>query len=177
MQNKKIILPNHVLRETIRYLKEFGATNSEGYCCWAGIIDDDKIIVKSLITPASIETSFAYARINSKSATLMAQKILEKKEILLAQIHTHPYEAFHSRTDDLNPISHRKGFISMVVPNFGKDSYEDLLSFAIFEYLGKGKWTEIDNTEKDLRFAIIDSNLPKENIWKKLWKWITKRYE
>jgi hypothetical protein len=35
------------------------------------------------------------------------------------QVHTHPEEAFHSRTDDEFPIIHTPGFLSLVIPNFG----------------------------------------------------------
>jgi hypothetical protein len=35
------------------------------------------------------------------------------------QVHTHPGEAFHSRTDDEFPIIHTAGFLSLVIPKFG----------------------------------------------------------
>lgn len=35
------------------------------------------------------------------------------------QVHTHPYEAFHSATDDAFPIVHTPGFLSLVIPDFG----------------------------------------------------------
>jgi hypothetical protein len=35
------------------------------------------------------------------------------------QVHSHPREAFHSKTDDDYPIIHKPGFLSLVIPNFG----------------------------------------------------------
>lgn len=34
------------------------------------------------------------------------------------QVHTHPEEAFHSRTDDRWPLVHTAGFLSLVIPDF-----------------------------------------------------------
>jgi hypothetical protein len=39
---------------------------------------------------------------------------------ICAQIHTHPGPAFHSKTDDLHPIIHVPGFVSIVVPDFAR---------------------------------------------------------
>jgi hypothetical protein len=36
------------------------------------------------------------------------------------QVHTHPFGAFHSATDDAYPIIHSPGFLSLVVPNFAR---------------------------------------------------------
>lgn len=45
------------------------------------------------------------------------------------QVHTHPSEAFHSKSDDEHPVIHKPGFLSLVIPNFAlgpigfKDAY------------------------------------------------------
>jgi hypothetical protein len=36
------------------------------------------------------------------------------------QIHTHPFEAFHSKTDDDYPLLFDVGYLSLVIPNFAK---------------------------------------------------------
>lgn len=58
------------------------------------------------------------------------------------QVHTHPREAFHSRTDDEFPIIHKPGFLSLVIPNFGlgpigfKDAY-------LTEIQPDGQWRQV----------------------------------
>ncbi|MFQ3458879.1 hypothetical protein PMN64_36970 [Bradyrhizobium sp. UFLA01-814] len=58
------------------------------------------------------------------------------------QVHTHPGEAFHSRTDDEYPIIHTPGFLSLVIPNFGlgpigfNDAY-------LTEIQPGGRWKEV----------------------------------
>src|SRR5207302_2836368 len=57
-----------------------------------------------------------------------------------AQIHTHGGRAFHSRTDDLYPLVHTPGFLSIVVPRFavGPNTINELYLAEIDER-GKGR--------------------------------------
>jgi hypothetical protein len=42
------------------------------------------------------------------------------RQVLVAQVHTHPTEAFHSQTDDRYCIATTAGALSIVVPSFGR---------------------------------------------------------
>jgi hypothetical protein len=59
------------------------------------------------------------------------------------QVHTHPGEAFHSRTDDEFPIIHSPGFLSLVIPNFalGTVGFKDAF---LTEIQPDGRWEEVD---------------------------------
>ena len=58
------------------------------------------------------------------------------------QVHTHPREAFHSRTDDDYPVIHRPGFLSLVIPNFGLGpvGFDDAYLTEIQE---SGRWQQM----------------------------------
>jgi hypothetical protein len=58
------------------------------------------------------------------------------------QVHTHPGEAFHSKTDDDFPIIHKPGFLSLVIPNFGLGSV-DLNDAYLTEIQAHGGWREV----------------------------------
>jgi len=58
------------------------------------------------------------------------------------QVHTHPGEAFHSRTDDRFPIIHTPGFLSLVIPDYGLGP----VGFAgayLAELGSDGRWREV----------------------------------
>jgi hypothetical protein len=59
------------------------------------------------------------------------------------QVHTHPGEAFHSRTDDEWPMVHVPGFLSLVIPDFarGQASFDGAYLAQID---GCGVWREAD---------------------------------
>ena len=47
-------------------------------------------------------------------------ELFERNEGIRVQVHTHPREAFHSRTDDAYPVLHTPGFLSLVIPTFAQ---------------------------------------------------------
>lgn len=58
------------------------------------------------------------------------------------QIHTHPYEAFHSQTDDDYPLLFDVGFLSLVIPNFarGPIGFEEAY---LTEIRTDGSWQQV----------------------------------
>lgn len=58
------------------------------------------------------------------------------------QVHTHPFEAFHSETDDAFPLLFDVGFLSLVIPNFatGPLGFDDAY---LAEIQPDGRWAEV----------------------------------
>ena len=58
------------------------------------------------------------------------------------QVHTHPYDAFHSDVDDAYPIIHSTGFLSLVIPRFATGRIG--LDGAFLTEVGhNGTWHEV----------------------------------
>jgi len=78
-------------------------------------------------------------------------KLAEEQRALLAQIHTHPGAAFHSKTDNDWPIVSQPGFISIVIPRFaqGDVSLEDAWVGRLDE---RGRWHEVA-AEQSIEFV------------------------
>src|SRR6266700_7738652 len=112
-------IPMSVLRESQSYLRDFGTRRYEGYMCWSGVIlGDSEALIRSCIYPKSYkESEFreAYAALDIDVVFDIGNQIHERGEFLLAQLHTHGFEAFHSHTDNNYPITHKVGFISIVI--------------------------------------------------------------
>ena len=63
-----------------------------------------------------------------------------KKNIeIVADIHTHPKEAFQSRSDRDNPIVAMAGHLALIVPFFAHPPVT-LADICTYEYLGDKKW-------------------------------------
>lgn len=62
-----------------------------------------------------------------------------RKLTVVADIHTHPGQAFQSETDRRNPMVARAGHIAVIVPDFASAPvrYERL---GIYEYQGEHRW-------------------------------------
>lgn len=59
-----------------------------------------------------------------------------------ARIHSHPGEAFHSPTDDRNPVITFEGALSIVVPYFGLGLRHGLAACAVLR-LTAGTWRDL----------------------------------
>ena len=145
-----------ILYDTLYHLREVGDEHREGIAYWSGILDKDK----ARITRAIFADSFSefqneqcFAHVSLDTVFRIGEEIHEKHEILFAQIHTHPGKAFHSLVDDIHPISHRLGFVSIVIPNFARN-ITSLSECAIFEYLGKANWNELSDNQVADKFIV-----------------------
>jgi hypothetical protein len=64
--------------------------------------------------------------------------------LLIAQIHSHPSEAYHSETDDTYPIATTAGALSIVVPDFAIRPFR-LNDCAVYRLLPKQGWVHVSN--------------------------------
>jgi hypothetical protein len=67
---------------------------------------------------------------------------LSRDERYVARIHSHPWTAFHSPTDDANPVLTHNGALSIVVPFFGLGLRRGLDACAVLRYHA-GIWHDL----------------------------------
>ena len=78
-------------------------------------------------------------------------------ELVAAQIHAHPAEAFHSLADDRGALVGHLGALSIVLPEFAAEC--TVANFAtlaaVFELHGGGAWREVprENLKQTLQIA------------------------
>ena len=66
--------------------------------------------------------------------------LYEAHQVIGAQVHGHPCDAYHSETDDTYPIATLDGSLSIVLPFFGRDGWESR-DIAVYR-LGQDGWVE-----------------------------------
>jgi proteasome lid subunit RPN8/RPN11 len=90
-----------------------------------------------------------YFRIPPDSMIEFTNHLRRRRLVLLAQVHSHPREAFHSNADDRWAVVRHEGALSIVVPefaskttvrNFEKDT-------AVFRLTSDDRWQKIELTE------------------------------
>lgn len=81
---------------------------------------------------------------------------LEAGETYLARIHSHPGEAFHSSTDDRNPVITFEGAISIVVPYFGLGLRHGFDACAVLRLTG-GAWKDLPSGPGRDRWVTADT--------------------
>lgn len=151
----QIVISTTVQEETIAHIRSCGVHRAEGYVVWSGIQNDGLIHVKSVLIPnnGGLE-SFAHVQFSDESIEEVADRVISKGEKLVAQVHSHPFEAFHSEIDNEYPIVHRKGLLSIVIPYFGRYGFEEFQRYKVYEYLRNNKWKELGKRAMGRRFHI-----------------------
>lgn len=66
----------------------------------------------------------------------------ERRKVV-AQVHTHPHEAWHSSIDDVYAVVPSRGFLSLVLPNFAQGPIS-LAEAYLVELDAEGKWRAIE---------------------------------
>jgi len=69
----------------------------------------------------------------------------ESRLQVVAQVHSHPYDAFHSRADDMWAIIRHIGALSLVVPSFGLQTTAETFvnDAAVYVLFADNQWHQV----------------------------------
>jgi hypothetical protein len=137
-----------VVEGTLLALQEFGSHELEGLVLWLGDIDDRGAHVKRALVPnqhpVSSEDGVGYF-VSGETLFELNRGLAATGLRLIAQVHSHPEDAYHSHADDTYAIVTSDGGLSLVVPHFGK-APPDPASWAVYR-LNAGEWRELSDAE------------------------------
>jgi len=144
-----------ILNQTRDVLRKFGEQGCEGLALWVGTLDGENALVQGIIvpeqTPIREETGVGY--FVEGPVLFQVSKYLEKKQLrLIAQIHSHPTDAYHSETDDRYAIVTEDGGFSLVVPDFARAPLK-LDKCAVYR-LDAGEWIELEDSQINAAFSV-----------------------
>ena len=138
-----------------------GERGFEALVVWAGRWLDAEagvfIVAAALMPPQSgIRTDDGVAVTVDADALFDLNASLNSHELrLVAQLHTHPGEAYHSETDDRFAVVTARGGISIVVPDFAARPIE-IGSCAVYRLQAGGSWIELTTKESVSLIEILD---------------------
>lgn len=133
-----------VLTETLVTLKRAGHQRKEGITLWlgerGGAVDEVKLAYEPIH-----EASVDFFHIPPLGVQALMRKMEETETCVVAQIHSHPQEAFHSRADDHWAIVRHIGAFSLVLPDFAlMTSLENFMSqVAVFRLGTDDRWCQV----------------------------------
>jgi hypothetical protein len=113
--------PKGVVVKTERSLRSAGRDGYELFVLWSGTRDDSSFHVQTAHVPR--QTSYRLksglcVRVEGEALHKLNVWLFEHEEMLGAQVHAHPTDAYHSDTDDTFPIVTTLGGLSLVIPDF-----------------------------------------------------------
>lgn len=140
---------NECLSEAYSFLKKAGNKYYEAVALFAGKVDGSNAIISEVICPLQECSRSEYGlmyTVDGKELHRINLWLYENKLKLIAQIHSHPNEAFHSETDDEFPIAATLGCLSIVVPFFAQNPLNHF-EWAYFRLFSEAFWEELNQTE------------------------------
>lgn len=140
------------------HLAAAGEAGLEGLGIWVGRVAGATAIVERALIPKQ-----RLVRTQSGVGVLIDGAELHRLNVwlfdndlrILAQIHSHPTDAYHSDTDDENAVATAIGSLSLVVPDFASLPF-DLSLTAVYRLDGVGNWVEVPRPEVDVLIKIVD---------------------
>jgi len=138
----RLIVTSDVVLATWKVLTQFGAIGCEGLVLWTGSVMDQVAHVSDVLVPDQVpirdEDGVGYF-VPGEALAKLNRELYARGVRLLAQLHSHPGEAYHSTTDDRYAIVTEEGGFSVVVPSFGR--HPPFEQCAIYR-LERGRWTD-----------------------------------
>lgn len=157
---QRVRVPRAAVTETHRHLQWVGRDGAEGLVLWAGTLasDGDTFVVREAIIPAQrvIRTAQGIGVVvDGVELHRLNRWLYDQRMTLVAQIHSHPGSAYHSKTDDAYAVATTAGSLSIVVPDFAFGLF-DLGRCAVFRLAADGRWTMVNSDDAYALVAIED---------------------
>jgi len=145
------------LNEAYSFLKKAGNNSYEAVALFVGKIEDNNAIISEVICPLQESSRSKFGlmyTVDGQELHRINLWLYQNKLKLIAQIHSHPSEAYHSETDDEFPIITTLGGLSIVVPYFAQDPLNHL-DWAYYRLFSETCWEELNLTEIEKLIKII----------------------
>lgn len=144
MNLKPLIIPEKILENTLKEIQDKGRLSREGFVLWLGNRIENKIT--EFYVP-DYESGRNFYQITEKGNSDLLSHLKTNRISVLAQIHSHPEDAFHSPADDRMATVAHVGGLSFVLPCFAYST--SLQNFAdqtkVFQLNQNGSWKECNS--------------------------------
>lgn len=130
-----------IIEQTVSILRDAGRTRQECLVLWLAERYPYGIEVREVMCPQQVAGK-DFFHIPPQSMKAIMNRLKEKRLMVSAQIHSHPFEAFHSEADDRWAIVRHVGALSFVIPYFAQSTNaENFLQNAVLFVLdAENRW-------------------------------------
>lgn len=148
--------PPGIVDATLAHLWEAGTRRCECVVLWLARRFGTGLVVQYAYRPNQHAEADMF-HIPRESMAALHAELRAKRLMVAAQVHSHPQDAFHSRADDRWAIIRHEGALSLVVPDFAKNTRSDnfLGQAKIFRFSDSAKWLEVSRTQAERDYLCI----------------------
>ena len=145
---REFVVPGDLCDGCDEQLRKAGATGNERFVLWSGVIQDQRLLVRTMHVPKQSAYRLAgglCVRVDADELHRLNVWLYEHEERLAIQVHSHPTEAFHSDTDNAYPMVTTRGGLSLVVPDFAQNGVRGPDN-ALYRLSSSG-WQELSSAQ------------------------------
>ena len=142
---QRVLVPQSCADSTQHDLRDCGRSGNEGLVVWSGTQEGDVFYVRTVTVPEqrAIRTGGGVCVVVEGPGLHRLNVWLHKNgERLIAQVHSHPTDAYHSEMDDHYAVVTASGSLSLVVPDFASRPFS-VSDCAVYRLTAQGGWREI----------------------------------
>ena len=140
----KLQINERVMEASLARLRASGMKRHEGVVLWLGKRERPTARVTHVFEPLH-RASIDFFHIPPQGMQQLMAYLEQHDVALLAQVHTHPCEAFHSAADDKWAMVRHLNALSLVLPDFAKDvtPHNFLRKAAAFRLDEHNHWVQV----------------------------------
>jgi len=156
---RHVTVKRATIDQMLKTMRDFGSHGWEVLVLWLGEIEPGtgKAHVIQAFVPKqksiSNEDGVGYF-VDGETLFQLNRDLSETGLRLIAQVHSHPQKAYHSKADDRYAIVTAEGGLSLVIPNFGSAPPQPI-SWAVYRLHGRD-WRELSTRDVGALFEVID---------------------
>lgn len=140
----RLVCDSSIIETTLMHLRNAGRNRCECVVLWLGKRDVESIRITEAYRPLQTAQADMF-HIPREGMAELHGKLRQNRVMVAAQIHSHPFQAFHSKADDRWAIVRHENALSLVVPNFASETtlHNFLTQTKIFRFSATAIWTEV----------------------------------
>lgn len=153
---REIKVAKSIIKETEEFCRKKGKEGFEAKVYWIGkrVSEDTALVTRVFIPKQLARKSLCGVSVEvPEEGNLELIESLKNDELALIKLHTHPRDAFLSKTDIENPFFRHEGAISIVVPDFCRKSLTNLAECCV-NVFRNGKWVGLNKAQIEILFRI-----------------------
>jgi hypothetical protein len=153
----QIVIAKKLIAETVNHLQDAGHKKEERVVLWLAVKNRDPLTVCEVFVPEQ-ESSWGNFRIPRNAMMDLMRHLRTSRMFIAAQVHSHPFEAFHSPIDDEWAIVRHVGALSLVLPDFAINTFSDSFvdDTAVFKLSEFNKWEEVPRQTIPEHYLIVN---------------------
>ncbi|WP_162428190.1 MPN domain-containing protein [Pontibacter pudoricolor] len=158
MHIETVLIPREFIDSVYKEFQDTGQEGFERLALFAGKKSGPEFSVTHLLYPKQqlLRTPEGLSfQVDGEELERINEWLFQNSYSLIAQIHSHPSEAYHSEADDALAIITTFGGLSIVVPDYGF-SDKNLAHSAFYRLLPDTGWTELSPNQVTSLIKITD---------------------